>query len=347
MPGAADGRNSMRRAPPDALHVSLSQSAAPRAARHRTLPGAEAGAHRDLDETGAAGLAQQDSSMVSSRPHQSRNMPKPDQDCASRQWHHSQQIIFFFPATGFGCRAIAAASHRHSSLAAASHRHSLSRTGPRPIGGSKGIRRSALSCAFVAFVFLAGLFLHPVQAQPAAPSQLTLTQVTDSSASITWTSVAGAEAYRILRARYAPGPYTTFKEYYAPPFSPAPNLVTLTGLVEGDMYFLRVLSGTADGQFETTGSPIAVVIPTLGVRTGVNEGPPATSPLLETYDETFCRISWTRPGNGVTQTGPAASHFAVGYRCGTDPGPTLYPEEFTSTTATLHAPFVTARPSCI
>lgn len=267
--------------------------------------------------------------MASSRPHQSHTASQPDTGGASRQRHDdSQQTSIFFPATDSSC---------HAGLSAASHRHSSSHTGLRPIGDS---RRSALSCALVAFVVLAGFFLHPVQAQPAAPSQLTVTQVTDISASITWTSVAGAEAYRIQRSRYAPGPYTTFKEYYAPPFTPAPNVVTLTGLIEGDLYFLRVLSGTADGQFETAGSPVAVAIPILGVRTGVNSGPPATSPLLEAYDETFCRISWVRPGSGVTQTGPAASHFAVGYRCGNSSVPTIYPEEFTSTTATLNTPFV-------
>lgn len=99
------------------------------------------------------------------------------------------------------------------------------------------------------------------------------------------------------------------------------------------MYFLKVLAGTAGGQFEGQGSPMAVGIPTKGVRTA------ASMPLIEAYDETFCRISWTKPGNGVESTGPAASHFAVAYRCGATPSPIVYPQVYTSTTATLHVPF--------
>lgn len=144
----------------------------------------------------------------------------------------------------------------------------------------------------------------------------------------------GAQSYRLLAAPQATGPYTTFKDFYAPPASPVPTEVELTDLVEGDMYFFKVSSGTADGQFEDNASPVAVGIPTKGVRTAVS------TPLIEAYDESFCRISWTRPGNGEVSTGPAATHFAVAYRCGIEPLPTRYPQVFTSTTATLNVPFI-------
>lgn len=145
--------------------------------------------------------------------------------------------------------------------------------------------------------------------------------------------MSGAQSYRVLAAPHAPGPYATFKDFYAPPASSAPTEAELTDLVEGDMYFLKVAAGTADGQFEAQGSPVAVGIPTKGVRTAVSP------PLIEAYDETFCRISWTRPGNGEESTGPAATHFAVAYRCGPAPQPTRYPQIFTSTTATVEVPF--------
>ena len=73
------------------------------------------------------------------------------------------------------------------------------------------------------------------------------------------------------------------------------------------MYFLKVHSGTFDGQFESVGSPIAVAIPQDVVRTAVSDV------RLEAYDETFCRLAWTMPGSEV-QTGPAATHFAVAYQ---------------------------------
>jgi len=150
--------------------------------------------------------------------------------------------------------------------------------------------------------------------------------------------VSGAEAYRLLSADSAPGPYTAFKEYHGAPFAVPQNVATLQGLIEGKIHFIKVVSGTADGEFEAGGSPVAVVIPSKAVRTGVNAGPPASTPLVESYDETFCRISWEPPGNGQESTGPAASHFAVGYRCGTTPL-TIYPVVFTSNTATINVPF--------
>jgi len=107
-----------------------------------------------------------------------------------------------------------------------------------------------------------------------------------------------------------PGPYTTWREYYAAPFSSAPNTVTLNNLVEGIMYFVKVHAGTADGQFESVGSPVEVAIPLKSVRTGVS------NIFVEAYNSTFCRLTWTIPGNGVTETGPAATHFAVAYHCG-------------------------------
>jgi hypothetical protein len=151
--------------------------------------------------------------------------------------------------------------------------------------------------------------------------------------------VPNAEAYCILTSPNPPGPYTTFKEYYAPRNFPAPNEVTLTDLIEGDMYFLKVLSGNAIGEFETVGSPIVVAIPTLSVRTG------AKNLFVEAYDATFVRISWEVPGGDFTgSNGPAASHFAVAYRCAVPPA-IVYPQEYTSTTATVYASFTMGR-SC-
>ena len=148
------------------------------------------------------------------------------------------------------------------------------------------------------------------------------------------TSVPNAKAYSILNSPNAPGPYTTFKEYYAPLNFPAPNEVTLTDLIEGGMYFLKVLSGNAIGEFETVGSPIVVAIPTLGVRTGVK------NIFVEAYDATFVRISWEVPGGDLTESnGPAASHFAVAYWCAGQAGPIVYHQEYTSTTATVYASF--------
>ena len=154
------------------------------------------------------------------------------------------------------------------------------------------------------------------------------------------TSVPNAEAYSILTSPNPPGPYTTFKEFYAPRNFPAPNEVTLTDLIEGDMYFLKVLSGNAIGEFETVGSPIVVAIPTLSVRTA------AKNLFVEAYDATFVRISWEVPGGDFTgSNGPAASHFAVAYRCDVQAGPIVYPQEYTSTTATVYASFTMGR-SC-
>jgi len=153
------------------------------------------------------------------------------------------------------------------------------------------------------------------------------------------TAVSGAEAYRLLSADSAPGPYTPFKEYYGAPFAVPQNVATLNSLIEGKMYFIKVVSGTADGHFEVYGSPVVVVIPSKAVRTGVNAGPPASTPLVESYDETFCRISWEPPGRQEA-TGPAASHFAVGYRCGTTSAISIYPVVFTSNTATITVPFI-------
>jgi len=124
------------------------------------------------------------------------------------------------------------------------------------------------------------------------------------------TSVADAQAYRLVMAPNYPGPYAPWREYYAAPFSPAPNTVTVDNLVEGDMYFVKVNAGTSDGQFESVGSPVAVAIPSKSVRTGVS------NLFVAAYDETFCRLTWEIPGSGVEETGPAATHFAVAYRCG-------------------------------
>ena len=146
--------------------------------------------------------------------------------------------------------------------------------------------------------------------------------------------MAAAGGYRLLNAPSTVGPYTTFKEYYAPPYMPAPNVDTLTNLIEGDMYFLKVLSGTADGQFETAGSPVSVVIPIASVRTAAKEL------KVVSYNTTFCRISWRVPGNLLQETGPAATHFALAYRCGLAPTPTIYQETFTSHEGTILADFV-------
>ena len=148
------------------------------------------------------------------------------------------------------------------------------------------------------------------------------------------TAVAGVEGYRLLLAPTYPGPYTNFREYYAPPFLPAPNEATLNNLVEGDMYFMEIVSGTADGRFDGAASTVAVGIPSKSVRTGV------LNILIEAYDETFCRISWEIPGQ-TAESGPAATHFAVAYRCGTalSSPATVHPQTFTSNAATIMAPF--------
>lgn len=135
---------------------------------------------------------------------------------------------------------------------------------------------------------------------------------------------------------------------------PAPNEATLTGLVEGDMYFLKVVAGTADGQFDGASSPVAVATPIQSVggwarrHSSTNDAGVLKDTIrVEAYDETFCRLSWEKPGKNGPGTGPAATHFAVAYLCGSeqslplqiDPRTTVYNETFTATTATLNVPF--------
>ncbi|MGB1595208.1 MAG: fibronectin type III domain-containing protein [Promethearchaeia archaeon] len=142
----------------------------------------------------------------------------------------------------------------------------------RARGRSRGKGRDgSLAGALLAFSMVMCLRMETVRALPPAPDHLSVKQVSDSSATITWTAVVGAEAYRLVSASNAPGPYSTFKEYYAAPDEPASNEVTIEDLIEGNMYFLKVHSGTFDGQFESVGSPIAVAIPQDVVRTAVSD----------------------------------------------------------------------------
>ena len=202
----------------------------------------------------------------------------------------------------------------------------------RARGRSRGKGRDGtLAGALLAFSMVMCLRMETVRALPPAPDHLSVKRVSDSSATITWTAVVGAEAYRLVSASSAPGPYSTFKEYYAAPDEPASNEVTIQDLIEGNMYFLKVHSGTFDGQFESVGSPIAVAIPQDAVRTAVSDV------RLEAYDETFCRLAWTMPGSEV-QTGPAATHFAVAYQ-GSGSTTSVYNQTFIGNTARVDAPF--------